>query len=117
MGVNDGICDCCDGSDEGNRMVQTSITHCQNNCTSEGIVLRAIHEQKVQAAREGLRIREESERQAAIDMKSWQDEKAKLDQELAELEQERSHATERRQQLETKSGAASSHPASLGRAS
>ena len=60
--VNDGICDCCDGSDE---WAQASGSPCVNNCDEMGAAERIERERLEKVVEEGLRIKAEMASQGA----------------------------------------------------
>lgn len=90
--VGDGICDCCDGSDE--RGMRGKV--CANTCAEEAVVARASQEQRRLEIKEGLRRLEEAKVEAAAGVAAWREERSRLEKALPELEQKQAEAKTRR---------------------
>ena len=59
--VDDGICDCCDGSDE-------STVSCPNTCREMGEKTRQLHREKIAETKQALKTRSEYEATAAAEI-------------------------------------------------
>ncbi|KAH7299731.1 hypothetical protein KP509_24G026500 [Ceratopteris richardii] len=88
--VNDGICDCCDGSDE----YDGKIT-CSNTCAKAGKVLRERLEKKISIFKAGLEIRKRDVEHAKVTI-------AKEKSELSVLKQEEKKLKDQVQGLKVK---------------
>ena len=93
--VNDGVCDCCDGSDE-----RDGATTCANRCVAMGASRRETLRAKVNAARGGLAEKREIVARAPEDRKRLIAEKDRLTRETATAKSEVSRTAKSRDDAE-----------------
>lgn len=81
--MDDGICDCCDGSDEWSGKVS-----CENNCLKLGEAKRREAEKMAEAAKNGFETRISYIREASKTMKGWSEELHEQKEALPPVEKE-----------------------------
>jgi protein kinase C substrate 80K-H len=99
--VNDGVCDCCDGSDEFDvknvgidAAVPTQSTKCENTCAAKAEAYRAETEAKLAISRRGLDRRAALQQEGTRKFQEMQQRRSELESRVAEIESQLNGARE-----------------------
>jgi len=115
--VNDGICDCCDGSDEaGLQARRPNLPKCVNKCAEEGAKQQEERAAKMEALKVGLTKKEAAIKDGKVNQEKWKQEIADKEAKTAELQAALTKAEEedKAQKAEEAAKKASETPAEGG---